>query len=102
MNGSLYGGYGGGGGAGTLMRNTHRHENVSINQPPTNGPTALAMPARPAHAPIAATTIDVVEARADDREAPGHEERAGRALQRAGDGQHGGVRGERAHRRSRR
>ena len=39
--------------SGTLMRNTHRHENASINQPPTNGPTALATPASPAHAPIA-------------------------------------------------
>ena len=39
--------------SGTLMRNTQRHENVSISQPPTNGPIALATPARPDHAPIA-------------------------------------------------
>ena len=39
--------------SGTLTMNTHRHENVSISQPPTNGPTALEIPARPDQAPMA-------------------------------------------------
>src|SRR4029079_8642888 len=35
---------------GTLMRKTHRQENVSTSQPPSNGPTAADTPARPDHA----------------------------------------------------
>ena len=65
---------------GTFTRKTHRHENVSISQPPRNGPTAPEIPARPDQAPMARAAIGVVERRADDREAAGNEQRAGRAL----------------------
>ena len=39
--------------SGTLTRNAQRHDAVSISQPPTNGPTALAAPVSPDHAPMA-------------------------------------------------
>ena len=35
------------------MRNTQRHDAIPINQPPRNGPIAVATPPRPDHAPIA-------------------------------------------------
>ena len=35
------------------MRKTHRQEATWISQPPTNGPTAVATPPSPDHAPIA-------------------------------------------------
>ena len=68
---------------GRLMRNTARHDTASISQPPRNGPTAVATPASPDHAPIARPRSSGVERRRDDREASGHEQRRGRALQRA-------------------
>ena len=39
--------------SGTLMRNTKRHDHTSMNQPPRNGPIALATPPSPDHTPIA-------------------------------------------------
>ena len=39
--------------SGALMRNTQRHEATWISQPPMNGPTAVATPPSPDHAPIA-------------------------------------------------
>ena len=38
---------------GRLMTNTSRHDTESMSQPPRNGPRAVAMAARPDHAPMA-------------------------------------------------
>ena len=40
--------------SGTLMTKISRHDTDWISQPPTNGPIAVVMPAKPDHAPIAA------------------------------------------------
>ncbi len=40
------------------MRNTRRHDTESIMKPPRNGPNAVAMPASPDQAPIAAPRSD--------------------------------------------
>src|SRR4051794_36104711 len=39
---------------GTLMAKTHRHDAVSMIQPPATGPTSAAMPTHAVHEPIAA------------------------------------------------
>ena len=38
---------------GTLIAKIQRHETASTSQPPTNGPTTVAMPAHAVHDPIA-------------------------------------------------
>ena len=81
------------------MKKISRHDTASISQPPTKGPIALATPASPDHAPIARPRSSGMERRRDDREAPGDEERAGRALQRARGDERAGVRRDAAQQR---
>ena len=62
-----------------------RHEIVLTSSPPTNGPRIVVAAEAPGpHAERAAAFL-ALEARRDDRERSGHDERAGGPLQHAGD-----------------
>ena len=85
--------------SGRLMRKMSRHDTASISQPPTKGPIALGDAGESGPRADRPSAVVRVEGRRDDREAPGDEERAGRALQRTGGDERAGVRRDAAQQR---